>query len=156
MKTIIVDISYNSSMNATKAFLKSNMDASRVYCFDHILYQYTSTKALMMDLNEHPDRFFEKPCAFFDCVMTALSKERRLKSRSILICSPQVDDCSRMSDDERFDNYIIHFMKNNNIDLQLSHPSSYSGRTRRPSTESLFHRFLMLFVPSRDYDEEYT
>ena len=156
MKAIIVDISYNASMNATKAFLKANINASRVYCFDHELYRYSSTEAFITDLNKHPDWFFEKPCAFFDCVTAALSKERRLKSRSVLICSPQEDDCSRLSDDERFSNYIFHYERNNDIDVEFYYPSSYSGRLKRQPTESLFYRFLMLFIPVHDYDEEYT
>ncbi len=156
MKAIIVDISNNASMHTTKDFLKSNMNASRVYCFDHVLYRYSSTEVLMTDLNEHPDWFFEKPCAFFDCVTAALSKERSLKTRSILICSPQEDDCSRFSDDERFCNYIFHFEKNNNIDVDFYYPSSYSGKLKIHSTESLFYRFLSLFIPARDYDEEYS
>ncbi len=109
MKIIIIDISHNSSITKVRAFLNHHSDAEKVFTFDAISWEYSTVEDLEEDLDECPDEFFSKPCAYYDLVVAILGKVRKTCADSIIVYSPQIDDCSRLSSEFLFDNFIRHF-----------------------------------------------
>lgn len=109
MKIIAVDTSHNSSLQKVKAFLSRHSDADIIYTFDYMYCEYSTISDLYSDLDEFPEEFFTKPCAYYDVVVSILGKGRKLSADSIIIYSPQIDECSRLSSEYLYDCNIEHF-----------------------------------------------
>ena len=109
MKIVAVDTSHHASLQKVKSFLKLHSDADIVYSFDCQLHEYLSVQDFMEECDLCPGRFFSKPCAYFDMVTAIIAIARRCRPDSIIICSPAHDECSRTSNEEKFNNFIQHF-----------------------------------------------
>ncbi len=133
MKILVIDISHNASPSKAKAFIDLNSDADFVYVFDYRYYIYTSVKDLWSDLRYYPEDFFCKPCAYYDTITAILSETIQYSPDSITIFSPEVDECSRMSTEERFIRFIRHLNKYTPDKLHIRYSISESCKPQRPS-----------------------
>ena len=113
MKALILDVSYNSSRSEVNRTLQRNRDAVLIYAFDSQIYMYDSIHDLEADIKNDTE-FFTRPGAYFDMVISILSDIRQYPASEIVICSPQIDNCSRFTTEVRFNNYIRHFNLYNN------------------------------------------
>lgn len=115
MKALILDVSYNSSRSEVNRTLQRNRDAVLIYAFDSQIYMYDSIHDLEADIR-YDTEFFTRAGAYYDMVISILSDIRQYPASEIVICSPRIDNCSRFTTKERFNNYIRHFnLYNNNL-----------------------------------------
>lgn len=114
-KVIIVDISINNKLNRKTLVRKISNHIKEyssdydLYCFDTFAYQLDG-----LDDFINSDFEFNKPCAYFDCLMEIMRQYAGGgKDRAVFyIISEHIDDCSRLADDEIFDRYIQHIKSN--------------------------------------------
>jgi hypothetical protein len=143
MKIIIIDTSRNSSSSKVKAFLSHHSDADRVFSFDHMYREYASVDDLGKELSQQPEDFFSKPCAYYDMLVSILGKVRKSAPDTVLVFSPETDDCSRLSNEEHFDAFILHYEKYNCGSLDISYSSldllPSIRHTRSPLKELMSH-----------------
>lgn len=109
MKILIIDTSHNSSMPKVRTFLHFHSDADLIYTFDFLYSEYKSAADLHSDLEEYPTEFFKSPCAYYDAVTSILGNVRKMNPDSVIIYSPGIDECSRLSSEFLYENYIQHF-----------------------------------------------
>ncbi len=165
MKILIVDTSHNSSAQKVKAFLYRHSDADIVFSFDHFYSEYPSAKDLMEDIEEIPDEFFLSPCAYYDMTTYILGKIRKLPAKAIIIYSPQIDECSRLSNEFLYDNYMQHFNAYNPGILDLNYSAIEYAIPSLPSVKTPIKNLLQritewdpfsLKEESNDYDDYYS
>ena len=166
MNIIVIDISHNSSWMKVSSFLSLHKDADIIYTFDFQYYKYYSSKDLRDDINNYSEDFFTKPCAYYDMVTAILSRIWSLDVESVTVFSPEMDECSRMSNELRFNNLIRHycilFPESLNINYSVStmikkNTSSLTRqRNRRFSIKELLHieEYPIPSVEYYDYIEE--
>lgn len=111
MKIIVIDTSHNASLSKTRAFLHRHMDASRIYTFDCTLSEYACAEDLLSDLEDLPEEFFTKPCAYYDMASSVFGRVRKMSFDSIIIYSPGIDECSRLSSEYLYDLSLLHFQR---------------------------------------------
>ena len=109
MKAIAIDISRNSSPQKVKAFLNYNSDADIIYAFDYQYYEYESAEDLLFDMNHSAVEFFSRPCAYYDMATAILANVISMDLNTVIIYSPGKDECSRLSNRDMFNNYVLHF-----------------------------------------------
>lgn len=146
-KLYIIDVSINSSEREVIDFIESICEGPlrAIAVFDNKYCVYTNTDELLDDLENDPDNFFQYPAAYFDCVIGILSHARKMSFDEIMVVSPEVDDCSILSNEDSFDNYIFHYQKNFG-DIFFHDYESFSdfsfSRKKKKSTVSIFSRIL--------------
>ena len=161
MKIIAIDTSHNASLQKAKAFLKHHPDADKIFTFDYLLCEYTTTTDLFSDLEELPEEFFTKPCAYYDMVVSVLGRVRKSYADSIIIYSPQIDECSRLSSEYLYDNNILHFntyhpgILNINYSDWIYTPSAPISTIKTPISY-FFQRLIQRYTFGFDEDDYYS
>ncbi len=166
MKIIIIDTSHNSSITKVRAFLNHHSDAEKVFTFDVMSWEYSTVEDFEEDLDECPEEFFSKPCAYYDLVVAILGKVRKTGADSIIVYSPQIDECSRLSSEFLFDNFIKHFDMYNPRILDINYSNleyiPHLVKVKNP-IKGLLSRFSLpsldlfgLDNDSDDYDDFYS
>ena len=159
MKILIIDTSHNSSMPKVRTFLHFHTDADLIYTFDFLYSEYKSAADLHADIEEYPTEFFRRPCAYYDVVTSILGKARKLNPDTIIVYSPCIDECSRLSSEFLYENYIQHFEMYNPGILDINF-SSIDFSLPLPSVKSplkkLFEKLpLWNALGFDDTDDEY-
>ncbi len=166
MKIIVIDTSHNSSLQKVKAFLNRYSDADIIYTFDYMYCEYASVDDLIADLEELPEEFFTKPCAYYDMVVSILGKVRKLPAISTIIYSPQIDECSRLSSEYLYDCNIRHFEMYHPDVLDINYSATiYATQIHMRTFKSPLKSFLQklshwdpfsLNNENDDYDDYYS
>ncbi|MBP3279176.1 MAG: hypothetical protein J6M44_09505 [Butyrivibrio sp.] len=166
MKIIVIDTSHNSSLQKVKAFLNRHSDADIIYTFDYMYCEYSTVDDLISDLEELPEEFFSKPSAYYDVVVSILGKVRKLPAETIIIYSPQIDECSRLSSEYLYDCNIEHFERYHPGILDINYSAMvYTPQIRVPAFKSPFKNFFQrlsrwdpfsLDNENDDYDDYYS
>ncbi len=156
MKIIIIDTSHNASSSKINTFLKVHSDADRIYTFDASLWEYPSVHDLEADLEECQEEFFSKPCAYYDMMTAILGKVRKLSADSIIVYSPEIDECSRLCDVFSFGNYINHFNIYNPGILDINYTSQEYIQHIKKAEFTLKSLFKNFSFPWLDADGEYS
>ncbi len=166
MKIIVVDTSHNSSLQKVKPFLSRHSDADVIYTFDYMYCEYPTVDDLYSDMDEFPEEFFSKPCAYYDIVVSILGKVRKLPAKSIIIYSPQIDECSRLSSEYLYDCNIEHFELYHPGILDINYSAMiYTPQIHIPALKSPFRSIfqkLSRWYPfsmdcgNDDYDDYYS
>ncbi len=115
-----------------------------VFTFDAASWEYATAEDLEKELDACPQEFFSKPCAYYDMVMTILGKVRTLCADSIIVYSPQVDECSRLATEFLYNNFIRHFVMYNSagLDINYSAPACIPRPVKaRNPFKGMLHRF---------------
>jgi hypothetical protein len=158
MKILIIDTSHNSSLPKVRTFLHFHSDADLVYTFDFLYSEYSSLTELHSDLEGYPEEFFRNPCAYYDAVTSILGSVRKLHPTSVIIYSPGIDECSRLSSEFLYENYIQHFEIYNPGVLDINF-SAIDFSLPLPSVKSplkkLFEKLPFRDILSLDGDDDY-
>lgn len=120
-----------------KAFLSHHGDADMVFTFDSMSWEYGTVEDLEAEIDEAQEEFFSKPCAYFDLVVALLGRIRTMGADSIIVYSPQIDECSRLSGEFLYDNFILHFIRYNPGVLNIN----YSNLEYIPDLVRVIHPF---------------
>ena len=142
MKILIIDISHNSSMAKVRTFLHFHSDANLIYTFDFLDTEYNSAAELYADLEEYPSEFFKSPCAYYDSVTSILGSITKMVTDSVIIYSPCIDECSRLSSEFLYENYLHYFGKYNNSGVLDINFNAIDFRMPLPSVKSPLKKIL--------------
>ena len=161
MKAIVVDVSRNSSYQKVITFLSHHKDAEIIYTFDYLYNRYDSIEDLLTDLDEQSDSFFVDACAYYDMVTSILGLLRKETVDSIIVYSPQIDECSRLSSEWLYDNYILHFNTYSGTSLDINFAGMLYNITPKTNPFKTFFNsfslknFINMITFNGDNDEYY-
>ena len=156
MKAIVVDVSRNSSYQKVMTFLSHHNDAEIIYTFDYLYNKYDSIDDLLSDMNDLSDTFFVSACAYYDMTTSILGLLRKEPVDSIVVYSPQIDECSRLSSEWLYDNYILHFNIYSDTKLDIHFEEMlYIFKPKANPFKVLFDRFsLKNFINMLSYQDD--
>lgn len=156
MKAIVVDVSRNSSYQKVMSFLSHHNDAQIIYTFDNLYCKYDSIEELLSDLEDLSDTFFVSACAYYDMTTSILGLLRKEPVDSIIVYSPQIDECSRLSSEWLYDNYIRHFNTYSGTRLDINFSGMlYNFNPKASPFKTFFNRFsLKNFINMISFHED--
>lgn len=138
LKIVLIDSSINNSKQNALSVLQCNKDADIIYTFDYRYRMFISVKDAISYIRDDITAF-TSPCAYYDMVLSILNNVRTARSPQVFIASQGIDDCSVLTNEFCFRNYLNHF--------EIIHPGSLSlvdSASPIPNSRSILDRLNSL------------